>query len=194
MSKPVQAIIFDCFGVVIHDALKALCDTRLHQSMLNARHVRDILAACNAGMLDPTEATGQLAAAMGMTYDEYVSYVARGEVANHVLLAYIAELRHAYKIGMLSNVGKGSLNARIAKHDLTQYFDVIVVSGDVGVAKPDIRAYQLIADRLGVEPSVCIFTDDIPAYCQGAQDAGMQTIQFHTTRQFKRDIAALLAT
>ena len=41
--------------------------------------------------------------------------------------------------------------------------DQVVLSGDVGVAKPDPRIYRLTAESLGLDPGDCIFVDDLPS-------------------------------
>lgn len=52
-------------------------------------------------------------------------------------------------------------------------FDVRVVSGEVGLAKPAREAYALTAQRLGVPPARCVFVDDLTANVRGAVAAGM---------------------
>src|SRR6185369_3482431 len=94
------------------------------------------------------------------------------------LLEYIAELRTQYKIGMLSNIGRGGLERRFAPGELDRYFDVVVVSGDIGYAKPEAEAYEITADRLGVRLDECVFTDDREGYCEAARGVGMQAISY----------------
>lgn len=53
------------------------------------------------------------------------------------------------------------------------HFDVVVLSGEVGLRKPDPRMYELAADRLGLEPSQCAFVDDLEANIEGAREVGM---------------------
>ncbi len=73
-----------------------------------------------------------------------------------------------------------------------ELFDAVVLSGEVGVAKPDLEIYQMIARNLGVEPSECVMIDDQPGYCEGAQMAGMQSILFANNEQSMSDLASLL--
>ena len=51
--------------------------------------------------------------------------------------------------------------------------DEVVLSGDVGVAKPDAASYRLAAERLGLEPAECVFVDDLTGNVRGAVAAGM---------------------
>ena len=59
-------------------------------------------------------------------------------------------------------------------------FDVRVVSGEVGLAKPSPEVYALTARRLGVAPARCVFVDDLPANVRGAVAAGMTAV-LHTS-------------
>ncbi|MBP2474561.1 HAD superfamily hydrolase (TIGR01509 family) [Crossiella equi] len=52
-------------------------------------------------------------------------------------------------------------------------FDILVLSGEVGVAKPDEHIYRLTAQRLGLAPEECVFVDDLAVNIRGAVATGM---------------------
>jgi putative hydrolase of the HAD superfamily len=52
-------------------------------------------------------------------------------------------------------------------------FDAVVLSGQVGLGKPDPRIYLLTAERLGLVPEECVFVDDMASNVHGAVRAGM---------------------
>jgi epoxide hydrolase-like predicted phosphatase len=54
-----------------------------------------------------------------------------------------------------------------------ELFDVTVISGEVGMRKPEPDIYQLCARQLGVEPSSCVFVDDLAPNVRGAVAVGM---------------------
>lgn len=72
--------------------------------------------------------------------------------------------RRGLKVGVLTNnsllVSARSLLQCAALHDLV---DVVLSSQMIGAAKPDPRAYQAIAEALGVSTTSCLFFDDIAA-------------------------------
>ncbi|EME14701.1 HAD family hydrolase [Rhodococcus triatomae] len=51
--------------------------------------------------------------------------------------------------------------------------DEVVLSGDVGLAKPDPRVYRYAADLLGVAPADCVFVDDLRVNVRAAVAVGM---------------------
>jgi putative hydrolase of the HAD superfamily len=55
-------------------------------------------------------------------------------------------------------------------------FDFMVDGRTDGVLKPDPRAYTLMAERMGVDPSDCVFIDDQPGNLAGAEAVGMRTV------------------
>jgi putative hydrolase of the HAD superfamily len=56
---------------------------------------------------------------------------------------------------------------------LEQLFDDLVLSGQVGLRKPDPAIYRLAADRLGVALEACVFVDDLERNVEVATELGM---------------------
>jgi epoxide hydrolase-like predicted phosphatase len=106
-------------------------------------------------------------------------------------IAVVRALRPAYRCSILSNADvslRGRLEGELALHHL---FDDIVVSAEVGVAKPAARIFQLAAERLGVEAAACVFVDDWDANVEAAREVGMQAV-LHRVDQ-GHDLRAQLA-
>lgn len=188
----IRAIIFDCFGVLITDALQAIRDKAGARDAAAVQEISDIIAANNRGLMDPTESNERIAAILGITSAELRTMVAAGEIKNLELLAYIQTIRAQYKTAMLSNIAGSSLRKRFEPNELELYFDVVVASSDIGYAKPEPEAYQITADRLGVRCDECVFIDDRSSFCQGATSVGMQTIVYTNFAQFRTELDKLL--
>lgn len=188
----IRAIIFDCFGVVLTDALQEMRAELALRDSAAAEQVRDIVAANNRGFVAPRESNQQLATIFGMDIDEFRARVAAGEVRNEILLQYILGLRGSYKTAMLSNIAGSSLARRFPNDELLRYFDVVLASADIGYMKPDKEAYEIAADRLDVATHECVFIDDREVFCEAAKAAGMQAIVYTDFAQFKQQIDVLL--
>ncbi|MGZ4612175.1 MAG: HAD family hydrolase [Kineosporiaceae bacterium] len=52
-------------------------------------------------------------------------------------------------------------------------FDSAVISGRVGMRKPDPRIFAYVAEQLGLSPAECVMVDDLPHNVRGAVAAGM---------------------
>ena len=59
---------------------------------------------------------------------------------------------------------------------IEELFDAAVISGDVGLHKPEPEIFHLGAERLGVPPQECVFVDDLRENCEGAEAVGMTAI------------------
>jgi len=79
-----------------------------------------------------------------------------------------------HRLGVLSNASRG-WTERFRARGIAGLFDDVVVSGDVGVAKPDPAIFRLAAERLGVPPAACLMIDDQPQHLRGAETTGMRT-------------------
>jgi putative hydrolase of the HAD superfamily len=79
-----------------------------------------------------------------------------------------------YKLAIVSNA-EGQVESDAKRFGLARYFDVIVDSHIVGVAKPDPRIFQIALERLGVGPDEARFAGDIYSVdIAGAHAAGIE--------------------
>ena len=77
------------------------------------------------------------------------------------------------RTGLISNSWSTSHYDRDLLADL---FDAVVISGEVGLHKPQPEIYRLAAARLGVPPGRCVFVDDLRENCVAAEAVGMTAI------------------
>lgn len=191
-GNEIKAIIFDCFGVLITDPLDTVL-AELGLSEYEKEGIMRLVAVANRGKIPSVIYRKALANKLGVSFEEYVNKTKNSETKNTELLAYIYELKKKFKVGMLSNVSsKDSLTSRFTKEELTNNFDVVIASGEIGYAKPQAQAYEIAASELGVLLDECVMIDDRYDYCQGALGVGMQTIQYQTFEQLKLELEKLI--
>ena len=75
--------------------------------------------------------------------------------------------------GLISNSWGGTTYDNA---DIDELFDAVVISGEVGLHKPEPEIFHLGAQRLGVPPEECVFVDDLRENCEGAEAVGMTAI------------------
>lgn len=189
----IKAIIFDLFGVILSESLMKLIAEVAATDPKAADEVRSLVHAANRGIIDPEVSSTRIAALAGMTLEQYRAYTAKGEVRNDELLRYIVELRSSYKTALLTNATVPTVERRFTNEELRQYFDVCVISAEIGYAKPDPETYLITAERLGIGPGQCFFTDDREVYVQAAGEVGMRAVLFESYVQFKRDLTEVLS-
>ncbi len=71
---------------------------------------------------------------------------------------------------------------------LTDAFSVHALSYRLGVCKPDAAIFQAAAELAGVEPQAIFFVDDLPQHVAGARAAGLDAVQYTSTRQLADDL------
>jgi 2-haloacid dehalogenase len=65
-----------------------------------------------------------------------------------------------------------------------EWFDDIIISGEVGLIKPDKPIFELLLERIGCPAGDCLYIDDHERNIKTAQDLGFQTIHFQSPPQF----------
>lgn len=107
---------------------------------------------------------------------------------NHGMLELIDQLRGGYQIGLVTNSPQGLVRKILQTNDIEKYFDEIVISGEVGLVKPDLKIFQVALKRLNVSAAEAVFIDDLESYLEGAKEAGILGIQFKNIDQLKSDL------
>ena len=67
-------------------------------------------------------------------------------------------------------------------------FRGIVVSGEVGLLKPDAAIYRRLLDDHGLEAADTIFIDDVQKNVDGAKAVGMHAVRFTDADRLRRDL------
>jgi len=188
----IQAVIFDCFGVLVSDALEAMLEPMRASDPAKVQRIVDIVTAANRGMIGRDESRAGISQELGMTPEAYSQKIRDGEVKNTQLLEYILTLRPTYKTALLSNTSSQGLEVRFTPDELAAHFDVVIASGVIGYAKPAAQAYEITADRLAVRLDECIMIDDREDYCAGAHGVGMRAIRYTSFNQMRAELERLL--
>jgi putative hydrolase of the HAD superfamily len=90
--------------------------------------------------------------------------------------------RSGLLVGLVTNGQHALQYAKLAHTGLEYVFDEIVVSGDVGVEKPDREIFDLACEKLGLDPREAVYVGDNRRNdIDGAAGAGMRTVWLKST-------------
>jgi putative hydrolase of the HAD superfamily len=186
----IKAIIFDCFGVLVIPGRDLLRQDYPEKTV----EIADLVMRADYGYISKSEYDQQAIEITGLSADEFQARYWNVKSRNVSAFEWMARLRaeKQYKIGLLSNIGVWRINDFISPSEREQLFDAVVLSGEVGIAKPSVEIFELMAERIGVTPPECVMIDDLVDNIEGAEMAGMKTILFQTTTQAQTDLAELL--
>jgi putative hydrolase of the HAD superfamily len=109
------------------------------------------------------------------------------------MLQFVEELkRRGYVVGMLSNVIPNT-EKEVRTNGGYDPFDFVVLSCEVGFAKPDPEIYQLAAEKAGsIAPSEIIFLDDAERFLEPAHKVGWHTVKVTSPSQAIADVRAII--
>jgi putative hydrolase of the HAD superfamily len=110
---------------------------------------------------------------------------------DETMVALVTELAdEGHRLGLLSNIVAELVTLMETRHDRwLSRFDTLTYSCRIGVAKPDPRAYEICARRLGVEPSRVLFFDDNEMNVLAARRTGMNAEVFTSPSQVRSVLA-----
>lgn len=111
------------------------------------------------------ERTGRPLAAPGLLTRMFAAFLSEPNM--------LAAVRRARRQGLRTALLSNSWGNDYPRDGWEGLFDVEVISGEVGLRKPDPQIYLLTARRLGVEPAACVFVDDLRPNVRAAVAAGM---------------------
>jgi putative hydrolase of the HAD superfamily len=105
-----------------------------------------------------------------------------------------------YALGCITNnakVGHGAgMTSDPAKSDavaaILARFDAVIESSKAGVRKPDPRIYEMMCETLEIEPSQCVYLDDLGINCKPAAAMGMAAIKVSNEAQALTELSALI--
>ncbi len=101
-------------------------------------------------------------------------------------------IRNARKVGYKALVCTNNFPARIygldKKFKFLRDFDVVVMSYEVGVTKPDKKVFEVLIEKSGVAPNEIIMTDDNVRNLDGAKALGINVILYKSFPEFILDL------
>jgi putative hydrolase of the HAD superfamily len=144
-----------------------------------------LLRRLERGKLAEEEFEEQFAEKLGVAHEGLIGRLFAGLDPETRMIGAVRSARAAgVRTGLISNSWGEGIYER-APLDL---FDAAVISGEVGLHKPEPDIYRLAAERIGVGPEQCVFVDDLRENVAGAEAVGMTAI-LH--RDAERTVAEL---
>lgn len=107
----------------------------------------------------------------------------------HETVDILMELkRRGYPLYALSNWNDVKFTIALKEFPFLRLFDGRIVSGEVKLAKPDHRIYQLLLDTYRLNPRESLFIDDRQENIEAARALGIEAVQFLSPRQLEHDL------
>jgi putative hydrolase of the HAD superfamily len=196
---PFQVVFFDFGGVLtnpVWDSFAAFCRQEGLDPDAVKRLFREdpealaLLRRLETGAISEDDFERGFGEMLGLkNHQRLIDSMFAGMTPDEEMLDAVRDLRRAgIQTGLISN----SWSVDHYDRDLLrELFEVVVISAEVKLHKPEPEIYLLAAERLGVEPGACLFVDDLRENCEGAEAVGMTAVRHRSTGETRERLAAL---
>lgn len=189
-----DAIVFDLYGVIARTQPEEARRRLVELAGVQGEEFWEAYWACrpayDAGQ-DAAAYWAAVAARLGIRFTDVPALV-RADVdswslVDEAMAELVCELADEGRtLGLLSNIVEDLVPVWESGHGRWMgRFAALTFSCRIGVAKPDRRAYEICAARMGVAPSGVLFIDDNAANVAAAREAGMSAELFTSPAQVR---------
>lgn len=148
-----------------------------------------LLRRLERGAVSDGEFERAFGAMLGVRADGLIERLFAGLGPDREMITAVEAARSAgVRTGLISN----SWGTGIYERAPLGIFDATVISGDVGMHKPQPEIYELGAERIGIAAPDCVFVDDLRENVTGAEAVGMTAILHRSSRDTIAELERLL--
>jgi putative hydrolase of the HAD superfamily len=196
-----RGLILDFGGVLttrFRSTLAGFCQRegldphRLHHVLREDPIGKATLYEAELGRISQREFELRLGKLLGVSDNNLTARICADLQPCEPMLALVERIRTAgIRTALLSNSwGAGDYDVYHG-YDLQRLFDAIVISDQVGLAKPHRAIYELTADKMGTPATDCVFVDNVPLNLEPAGALGMTTVLVDEPADAVPEIASL---
>jgi len=194
-------IVFDLGGVVFNwqpdKLIRRVFESSETQSLIKTEILEhpDWLAL-DRGTLPFQDAVVRGAGRTGLPdsdIERLLNEVPRSLTPIHETIALIRSMAGSdHRLFVLSNMHFASIAYLEKEHDIWDMFDGAVISCRIKKIKPEIDIYEHLLNEYQLDAAETVFIDDMSENLVAARSVGIQTIQFRSPAQCRRDLTELV--
>jgi putative hydrolase of the HAD superfamily len=193
----IKTIIFDLGRVIIpfdfkrgYTRMANLCGYAAEEIPERLR-TSDLVTRFETGVVEPRAFVNELSGILGLKADyEQFCDIWTSIFLPETLISeeFVKALRARYRLLVLSNTNAIHFDMVWKAYPILHHFNGYVLSYKVGAMKPSPIIYREAIRQAQCPPEQCFFTDDIPAYVEGARREGIDAVQFHNSGQIENEL------
>ncbi len=197
---PVCAVVFDLGGVLVDWNPRHLYRKLFPGDDAGMEHFLATVCTpdCNEQQ-DAGRPFAEATAALQRRYPEHAERIAAwwerwdemcpGPIAGGPALLH--EVKAAgFSVYALSNWSAETWPRIQHRFDFFSAFDGIVISGAIGIKKPDPAIYRHLIETYALEPGSTLFIDDSARNVEAAREVGLQALRFESTSRLREALIA----
>lgn len=199
----ITALVLDFGGVIVrtedHKGRIEL-EEKFHLTPGTAHELvfySSIANSATVGEAEPDEIWQHVAGELSLTPQELSQFKESfwaGDNMDEELIRFFKSCRSKYKTAILSNAWKNLREVLAETYNIVegQSVDHILISAELGVAKPDPKIYKILANTLDCPYHEILFVDDFIENIQAAKSLGIQTIHYQPDLDLINEIKSKL--
>lgn len=193
----IRTIIFDLGKVLVpfdfrlgYERIAPLAGCKASDVPVRLRE-NDLVTRFESGLIEPQAFVDEVSRMfkLKLSYEEF------GEIWSCIFLpetlipeSLVEALHRRYRVVLLSNTNGIHFPMVQDRYPILRHFDEYVLSHEVRALKPSPKIYEAAVRAAQCRPEECFFTDDIPAYVEGARKYGIDAVQFQSADQIEREL------
>lgn len=182
MNQKIKAVVFDAGGVIDdwQTPFRKYFKKFGRELETILKETEEVTIRSELGEMTIDEFCQQFMAKIGLAnkWMELRKIMPMEFIPHKQVLDLIKELKLNYRLALLTNAQKGSVDALDALWNIKQYFEVIIDSSVVKIRKPDVRIYKILLNQMALTPQECLYIDDMNTNIAVAKKLGFRTILF----------------
>lgn len=185
MGIPIQAILFDFDGVLTTEAegSPSIIHHIAESMKLSEEAVQDAYYRFNGRLLNGSlrheDMWGEFCKILHCDIPYQILTDALTQIhLDRKMVSIIHQIRTKYKTGMITDNKTDRIEAILQQYDLTDLFDIVVISANVKCRKNESAIFQYAMNELGLSGRECVFVDNNRDNLKAPAELGMQTIFF----------------
>lgn len=144
----------------------------------------------NVGQISERELIANFLGESGLdlTVDEYIELFKSDVTPIDGMEDILSQLSKRFNLAALINEGSEWAQYKFEGSGFRKYFQHSVISGDLGIKKPERAFYERALEIIGTNPEKCLFIDDRQKNCEGAEAVGIKSICFRDANQLRKEL------
>lgn len=185
-------VLFDFFGVFCASIATNWFKKTITDYPAKLADFQALCTESDLGKLSRVDFNAEVSRLTGVSIPKIAQGIETETIIDTTLVQYVEKLKsEQWRVACLSNGSHEWTLQVIRNHGLEHLFEDIILSGDLGIVKPDPEIYLHTLKRLSVTPSQTIFVDDRKANVEAAETLGIRSLLFTTTPNFIKDFETL---
>lgn len=170
-----KTILFDFFGVICSEIGPPWFEQYLPERLdLNNKLRRE----ADLGEIFEPDFFKTMSSLVKISPEEIRNSWLLSAIINNLVVKKIIELKNKYNIVLVSNSPSPLIREILKKNNLEELFDEIIISAEIGIAKPDRNFFDKVIEILGQPYSDILFFDDNRDNIKSAQNIGIKSVLF----------------